>query len=115
VGRAGQTSKGELDFRIIAAQEKEVELAAFEKLVASGNPKAAAYGLSGIRKLRPSRFQELLPDFEKASNVVETMRGCMISKSHLDDVAVEFRRGDFDPWIEKDFKSTGVRLSGPLF
>ena len=64
VGFAGQTSEGELDFRIIAAEEKEVALATFEKLVASGNPQAAAYGLFGIRRLRPSRFQERLPDFE---------------------------------------------------
>jgi len=115
VGFVGQTSKGELDFRVIAAQEKEVALAAFEKLVVSGNPQAVAYGLSGIRKLSPSRFQELLPSFESSSIEVETMRGCIISKSHLDKVAEQIRRGDFDPWIEKDFKTTSVRLFTPSY
>jgi hypothetical protein len=47
VGFAAQTSQGELDFRIIAAQQKEVTLAAFEKLVASGNPQALAYLVFG--------------------------------------------------------------------
>lgn len=113
VGFVGQTSKGELDFRVIAVQEKEVALAAFEKLVASGNPQAVAYGLSGIRRLNPDRFKELFPDFEKSSKEVEIMRGCIISKSHLDKVAGQIRRGDFDLRIEKDFKPTGVRASTP--
>jgi hypothetical protein len=78
LGFAGHSSQGELDFRIIAAQEKEVALAAFENLVASENPQDAPYGLSGIRKLSPGRLQEPLPDSLKSSMEVETMSGCII-------------------------------------
>jgi len=74
VGFAGQTSKGEIDFRLVLSQPSPVALSALEKLYATGNPQARSYALFGIRKIKPSRFKELLTSAEASKDKVDVMR-----------------------------------------
>jgi hypothetical protein len=95
IGVAGVTSHGEEDFRFILSHERSVALAAFEKLYANGNPQGKSYALSGIRKLSPSKFKQLLSDSKLATGDVTVMRGCIISHEPLGEVARQIDRGQF--------------------
>lgn len=94
VGYAGVTSKGETDFKIVLAQPKPMALDAFEKLYAIGNAQGKSYALSGLKKLAPQRFAELLPTLGKSTEV-EVMRGCVITREPLPDVAQQIGQGKF--------------------
>jgi hypothetical protein len=72
-----------------------VALTAFEKLYATGGPQGQSYALSGIKKLNPSRFKELLASAEASTVEVEVMRGCIISHESLRDVAKQIDLGKF--------------------
>jgi hypothetical protein len=95
VGYAGKTSKGEIDLKFVLSQPAPAALAAFEKLYADGNPQARCYALCGIRKLRPSRFKELLGAAAASADPVQVMSGCIISHELLRKVAEEIDRGQF--------------------
>ena len=95
VGYAGVTSKGEIDFKFILSQPQLTALSAFEKLYATANPQGKSYALSGIKKLNPKRFKELLPSSEASRDEVEVMRGCIVSHEALWDVAKQIDRGKF--------------------
>jgi len=87
VGFVGRITQGELDFRIVVAQPREVAEAAFEKLYASGNPQAEAYALAGMKKMNPARFKELVMLAEGSTQEVRTGRGCIISREPLRQIA----------------------------
>jgi hypothetical protein len=95
VGYAGETSKGEIDFKLVLAQSQPVALTAFEKLYATGNPQGKSYALSGIQKLNPSRFKELLASVGASTDEVEVERGCIVSHEPLREVAKQIDRGKF--------------------
>jgi hypothetical protein len=99
VGIAGQTSKGEIDFRLVLSQPLPVALTAFEKLYATGNPQARSYALFGLRKIKPSRFKELLTSAEASKDKVDVMRGCIITHELLRDVAKQIDSGVWDAWF----------------
>jgi hypothetical protein len=95
IGYGGVTSKGEIDFKLVLAQPPTVALTAFEKLYATGNPQGKSYALTGIRKLNPSRFRDLLASARTSTEKVEIERGCIISHELLPDVAKQIDRGNF--------------------
>ena len=95
VGFTGVISKGEIDFKFVLSQPPPVALAAFEKLHAFGNPQAKPYALAGIRKLNLRRYGELLAAMGVSTDKVEVMRGCVITREPLQNVAKEINRGDF--------------------
>jgi hypothetical protein len=97
VGYAGTTSKGELDFRILIHQAREVTLLQLNKLYIDGNPQAKAYALAGLFKLSPERFHQLngaLPN-----DKVKIERGCIVSSEPLASIAKEIASGAFDRQI----------------
>ena len=87
VGYAGSTSKGEIDFKIVLSQSPVDALDTYEKLYAIGNAQGKAYALSGMKKLNPARFKELLTSSGSATDQVKVMRGCIVSRESLRDVA----------------------------
>jgi len=95
VGYAGATSKGEIDFKFVLSQPQPVALTAFEKLYVTGNPQGKSYALSGIRKLNPSRFKDLLASVRVSRDQVEVERGCIVSHELLREVAKQIDRGKF--------------------
>jgi hypothetical protein len=95
VGYAGVTSKGEIDFKLILSQPQTTALSAFEELYATGNPQGKSYALSGMKKLNPHRFNELLAALGTSTDEVEVMRGCILSHEPLRDVAKQIERGKF--------------------
>jgi hypothetical protein len=95
VGYAGVTSKGEIDFKFVLSQPPPVALAAFEKLYADANPQGKSYALSGMKKLNPNRFKELLATLGASTDEVEVMRGCVISHESLREVAKQIDGGKF--------------------
>jgi hypothetical protein len=95
VGYAGVTSKGETDFKIVLAQPKPTALNAIERLYAIGNPQGKAYALSGLKKLAPERFAELVATLAKSTEEVEVMRGCIASHEPLPEVAKQIGQGKF--------------------
>src|SRR5580698_2550885 len=95
VGYAGVTSEGEADFKVVLAQPTQTALKAFEKLFAIGNPQAKSYALSGLKKLAPQRFRELLATTTNSTKTVEVMRGCILSHEPLREVAKQIDQGQF--------------------
>lgn len=95
VGFAGVTSKGETDFKLVLNQPKPTALTAFERLYAIGNPQGKSYALSGLKKLAPKRFAELLATLAKSTEEVEVMRGCIVSHERLPEVAEQIAQGKF--------------------
>ena len=100
VGFAGVTSEGEKDFKIVIAQPAAVALPAFEKLYATGNAEAKLYALSGIRKLDPKRFKEILPSVKDSKEQVITMEGCIQDHRTFGAIAKRIDSGAYDLWIE---------------
>ena len=95
VGFAGVTSKGEKDFKFVLTQPKTTALNAFERLYAIGNPQGKSYALSGLKKLAPERFAELVATLAKSAEEVDVMRGCIVSHEPLPDVAKQIANGKF--------------------
>ena len=95
VGYAGVTSKGETDFKLVLAQPKPTAVNAFERLYAIGNPQGKSYALSGLKKLAPERFAELVATLAKSTEEVEVMRGCIVSRERLPEVAKQVAKGNF--------------------
>jgi hypothetical protein len=99
-GFAGITSKGEIDFKVIMSQPRDVALQALEQLYATGNPQAKSYALAGIRKLDSKRFQELRLSLRSSDEKVVTMGGCLISEQLLKEVANDLNSGKYDHWLK---------------
>jgi hypothetical protein len=95
VGFAGVISEGETDFKFLLAQPKPTALNAFERLYAIGNPQGKSYALSGLKKLAPERFAELIAKRGKSSEEVEVMRGCNVFHQPFPEVAKQIARGKF--------------------
>jgi hypothetical protein len=95
VGYAGVISKGETDFKLVLNEPKPTALDAFERLYAIGNPQAKSYALSGLKKLAPERFAELVATLAKSTEEVEVMRGCIVSHEALPEVAKQIAKGKF--------------------
>jgi hypothetical protein len=95
VGYAGETSKGETDSKFVLAQPKPTALNAFERLYAIGNPQGKSYALSGLKKLAPERFAELVATLAKSTEEVEVMRGCIVSHEPLPEVAKQIGQRKF--------------------
>lgn len=95
IGFAGVISDGEIDFKLVLAQPKASAANSFERLYAIGNPQGKSYALSGLKKLAPQRFAELLKTLGKSSDEVEVMRGCVVSHEALSDVARQIDHGKF--------------------
>lgn len=95
VGYAGATSKGETDFKFVFAKPKPTALNAFERLYSIGNAQGKSYALSGLKKLAPERFAELIPTLGKSTEEVEVMRGCIISHEPLPQVAKQIGQEKF--------------------
>ncbi|MGD0547073.1 MAG: hypothetical protein ABR991_04520 [Terracidiphilus sp.] len=106
IGIAGQTSKGEIDFRVILSQPAPVALQALEKLYKTGNPQGKAYALFGIRKLNPSRFKEILVSASKSAEKVAVMSGCIVMNESLSDIAKRIDNGKFDLFFEYSSANT---------
>jgi len=100
VGFAGVTSQGEKDFRVIFDQPPDAALQSFESIYTTGNPEAKSYALAAIHKLDEQRFSDLLASL-KGSEPVMTMRGCIMEKQTLAEVAKEIQAGQFDSWIRR--------------
>ncbi len=96
VGRAGQTSKGEIDFHVLMAQPTEAALRSFEKLYATGNAEAKAYALAGIRELNPEEFNQLVESIQNSSQQVTTMGGCIVRHRLLTEIAADLKSGTYD-------------------
>jgi len=99
IGFAGQTSKGEIDFRLVLSQPSQVALTVLEKLYATGNPQAKTYALFGIRKINSSRFKELLASAKASQEKVEVMRGCIMTDDFPRDLASQIGQGKWDTWF----------------
>lgn len=87
VGFAGTMTQGTLDFRLIMDQPEPVAEAAFAKLYESSNPQAKAYALTGMKRMNPERFKELLADAKNSTLKVQTGRGCILSTELLREIA----------------------------
>jgi hypothetical protein len=99
VGFAGVTSAGEKDFRLVLSQTSPIALESFEKLYVHGNAQAKAYALVGVRKLNSKRYKELLGTAATSVDKVEVMRGCILTRESLKDIARQIDAGGFDSWV----------------
>jgi len=97
VGFAGAITQGTRDYRMLLAQPKPVAEAAFERLYVSGNAQARAYALTGMKKVNPARFKEMLVSAEDSTAMVNTARGCILSREPLMAIAMGLDREVTEP------------------
>ena len=95
VGFAGVISEGETDLKFILSQPSPAALASLARLYADGNPQAKAYALAGVKKLSRRRYRELLAEARASMDQVVVMRGCVITREPLRQVAKEIDAGGF--------------------
>jgi hypothetical protein len=95
VGFAGVISDGETDLKFILSQPSSDALALLARLYADGNPQAKAYALAGIMKLSGRKYRELLAGAKASLDPVEIMRGCVVTRETLRQVAEEIDAGGF--------------------
>ena len=93
VGYAGIISPGEKDYRTVF--NRTSALADFEKLCSTGNLQAKCYALTGIHRLDPTRFSELVQPLRDSKETVTTMSGCILSREALRDVIEQIESGRF--------------------
>ena len=95
VGYAGAISQGERDFRFIVSQSAPTALRTLEHLFANGNPQARAYALAGFKRLDRNRYHDLLATAKTSTDQVEIMRGCIVGRESLSQLAEEIDHGEF--------------------
>jgi hypothetical protein len=96
VGFAGRTSQGEIDFKTIVSLPREQAIASFEQLFEKVDPQAKSYALAGLRKLDVSRFETLRMSLQNSPVKVQIMRGCILSRESLQQVASGIESGQYD-------------------
>jgi hypothetical protein len=98
IGVAGTTSKGELAFRkVMADQSAREELL---KTLAAGSAAAQCYALAGLHTLADPSFEEQAKRFTKDSREVTTIGGCMMGKQPMSSVVANIRAGRFDQSVQ---------------
>lgn len=95
VGYALATSQGELDLKSLLALPAFRSAPVLEKLFASENSQAKAYGLAGMRLVNRARFKEMLAIALKSHEQVEVWRGCIGGSEPLRNVAEQIDKGEF--------------------
>lgn len=94
VGVAGIESQGERFFRGVMDQPDAV--ATFKKILGNGTSAAKLYALCGIRLLSEKDFDAAAVPLLKSNETVTTMRGCMVSKERVGELARQIGAGSFD-------------------
>ena len=71
-------------------------VATFKTILGDGTPAAKLYALCGIRLLSEKDFDAAAAPLLKSNETVTTMRGCMISKERVGELARQIGAGSFD-------------------
>jgi hypothetical protein len=94
VGVAGTESHGERFFRGVMGESDG--LVTFRKILGTGTPAAKLYALCGIRLLSQKDFDAAAAPLLKSSEIVTVMRGCLVSKERVGELARQIGAGAFD-------------------
>jgi hypothetical protein len=94
VGVAGIQSQGESFFRGVMDQPDAVTT--FKKILGNGTPAAKLYALCGIRLLSEKDFDAAAAPLLKSNETVTTMRGCVLTKERVGEIARQIRVGSYD-------------------
>ena len=94
IGVAGTISKGESALRtILAAPDAITQL---EKMLPHATDAGRLYILLGLRMRDRSAYKRAFESNAKHESIVETVRGCMISRESFQALMREIDRGNFD-------------------
>ena len=94
IGVAGTISKGESALRtILAAPDAVTQL---EKMLPHATDAGRLYILLGLRMRDRSAYKRAFESYAKHESIVETVRGCMISRESFQALMREIDRGNFD-------------------
>ncbi len=94
IGVAGTISKGESALRtILAAPHPVTQL---EKMLPQATDAGRLYILLGLRMRDRSAYKRAFESYAKHESIVETVRGCMISRESFQALMREIDRGNFD-------------------
>jgi hypothetical protein len=99
VGRAGQTSTGEVAFRAILRSDKGAEL--FKSAISEGSEEAKLYSLCGIRLLDRTSFAASAQPLSKGDSEVTTMSGCIGGHETVGAVVRQIADGVYDPYLKQ--------------
>lgn len=102
VGEAGVTSEGEKAFHAVAARTNALEL--FTLAATNGTDEAKMYGLCGVRKLAPDRFDRYAIPLLIGNQSVTTMAGCIVLTQKASNVVAQIRAGMYDASVAKPAK-----------
>jgi len=97
VGRGGQPSQAEADFRIVLADPMGRNV--FVGLLKSGTPSAQMYSLLGLHQVAPREFARKVTPYLKNQEQIRTMQGCLVSDTPVATVAKDIQAGKYDPQI----------------
>ena len=102
VGVAGTISPGESDLRAILKEADAVRQ--LQSLLKNASPAGQLYALLGLRLRDRPAYEQALPDFRKRSDVVSTMRGCILMKEKMDSIVHQIEHGDYDSFLAREFR-----------
>jgi hypothetical protein len=92
VGEAGIFSEQESALRELLKQPNA--LFRCQKLLSDGTPAGQLYGLLGLRLLDESTFKAALPRFIASKTVIQTVNGCIISRTSVAELAHKIAKGE---------------------
>jgi len=94
VGVAGIQSQGESFFR--GVMDRPDAVTTFKKILGNGTPAAKLYALCGIRLLSEKDFDAAAASLLKSNETVTTMRGCVLTKERVGEIARQISVGSYD-------------------
>lgn len=99
VGRGGNISAGEKDFRRILRDENAIT--EFHVILTRGTVPAKLYALAGIRALAPGEFDSAVSSVANQDQDVRTISGCIPRSRKFAEMVRDLRGGRFDWYLQK--------------
>jgi hypothetical protein len=100
VGVAGTMSSGEKDLRAVLKEADAVQQ--LQSLLKTASPAGQLYALLGLRLRDRPAYEQALPSLRKRSDMVSTMRGCILMKEKMDSIVQQIEHGDYDTALNRE-------------
>jgi hypothetical protein len=94
-------SAGERALREVLRQPDAV--ARLEALLPNASPAGKLYGLLGLRIRDRVAYERALEKCRSTDAMVETARGCILSRESFRDLSKEIERGQYDTFLAREW------------
>ena len=99
IGIAGTTSEGERALRTLLTDPNAS--AQLQDLLANATPAGQLYGLLGLRVHDRAAYDQALQNFKVPKDEVQTIAGCIISRTPFKQLFDRIKAGQYDAILER--------------